>query len=247
MSNNPLAGVGYLLKGLSLLPKPGIRPFVLIPLLVNIVVFSLLIWLGITQFEQLMEQFLPANGSWLAWLRWLLWPLFAMTVLLLVFYSFTLIANLIAAPFNSLLAEKIEAYLGGEPPKQQGGAKQMMKELLPLLYSEINKLTYFLLRAIPLLILFFIPGVNIVAPFLWMLFSAWYLAIEYGDYPMGNHHLSFKEQHRRLKLSRLTSLTFGGSLTAMMMVPVLNFIAMPAAVAGATIFWREQLQEMSDH
>jgi CysZ protein len=62
---------------------------------------------------------------------------------------------------------------------------------------------------------------------------------------MANHNLPFNEQHQRLKRVRLTSLTFGGALTAMMMVPLLNFVAMPAAVAGATIFWREQLQNMS--
>ena len=244
MPNTPLSGAGYLLRGLRLLTKPGVRPFVLIPLLVNIVVFSLLIWLGIDQFEQLINRFLPDDESWLAWLRWLLWPLFAIALVLVVFYTFTVIANLIAAPFNGLLAEKIESYLGGEPPSQPGGAKQLMKEILPSLYSELRKLFYFLLRAIPLLILFFIPVLNTVAPFLWLLFSAWYLALEYGDYPMANHSLPFKEQHRRLKQARLTSLAFGGSLTAMMMVPVLNFVAMPAAVAGATLFWREQLQEM---
>jgi CysZ protein len=245
MPNNPMTAVGYLLRGLGLLTKPGIRPFVLIPLLVNILVFSLLIWLGVDQFEQLMDRFLPNDESWLAWLRWLLWPLFAIAIVLVVFYTFTVIANLIAAPFNGLLAEKVELYLGGELPNQPGGAKQMMKEVLPSLISELRKLIYFLLRAIPLLFLFVIPVLNVAAPFLWLLFSAWFLALEYGDYPMANHNLPFNEQHQRLKRVRLTSLTFGGALTAMMMVPLLNFVAMPAAVAGATIFWREQLQNMS--
>ena len=37
------------------------------------------------------------------------------------------------------------------------------------------------------------------------LFSAWFMALEYGDYPMANHGISFKEQHRRLKQTRLTA------------------------------------------
>lgn len=241
MANNPLAGAGYLLRGLRLITQPGLRPFVLIPLLVNILIFGLLIWLGIDQFEGLMERFLPSDQGWLAWLRWLLWPLFAIALLLIVFYTFTVIANLIAAPFNGLLAEKVERYLGGEPAESSGGMKQLMKEILPSLLSEGRKTIYFLLRALPLLILFLIPGVNLVAPFLWMAFSAWFLALEYGDYPMANHGLLFKEQHRRLKQARFTALVFGGSLTLLMMVPLLNFVAMPAAVAGATVFWRERL------
>ncbi|MES9942310.1 MAG: sulfate transporter CysZ [Candidatus Thiodiazotropha sp. 6PLUC1] len=246
MSNNPVSGASYLLRGVGLLSKPGIRPFVLIPLLINVLVFSLLIWLGIDQFEQLMNRFLPDDESWLAWLRWLLWPLFAIAIVLMVFYTFTVIANLIAAPFNGLLAEKVELYLGGELPNQTSGAKQLMREVLPSILSELRKLSYFLLRAIPLLILFLIPVINVAAPFLWLLFSAWFLALEYGDYPMANHNLSFKQQHKRLKHARMSSLAFGGGLTLMMMVPLLNFVAMPAAVAGATLFWREQLQKIAD-
>ena len=244
MENNPLTGAGYLLRGLRLLTKPGLRPFVLIPLIVNVLVFSLLIWLGVDQFEQLMDRFLPSDESWLYWLRWLLWPLFAITLVLIIFYTFTVIANLIAAPFNGLLAEKVELHLGGELPNQPSGAKQMVKDVIPSLLSELRKLVYFLIRAIPLLILFLIPLLNIAAPFLWMAFSAWFLALEYGDYPMANHKLAFKQQHRRLKQARFSSLIFGGTLTLMMMVPVLNFIAMPAAVAGATIFWHERLRHI---
>ncbi len=242
MANSPIDGAGYLIRGLSLITKPGIRPFVLIPLLVNILVFSLLIWVGIDQFELLMDRFLPGDESWLSWLRWLLWPLFAIAIVLIVFYTFTVIANLIAAPFNGLLAEKVERYLGGELPQQPGGMKQLMKDMVPALLSELRKMGYFLLRAIPLLLLFVIPVVNLAAPFLWLAFSAWFLALEYGDYPMANHGLTFKAQHQRLKQARFTALVFGGSLTLLMMVPLLNFLAMPAAVAGATVFWHERLK-----
>ncbi|MDJ0807893.1 MAG: sulfate transporter CysZ [Gammaproteobacteria bacterium] len=245
MADNPLAGAGYLIRGLKLIGKPGLRPFVLIPLLVNILVFSLLIWLGIDQFEGLMDRFLPSDESWLAWLRWLLWPLFAIAILLIVFFSFTVIANLIASPFNGLLAEKVELYLGGRLPQQTGGLTQLMKDILPSILSELRKLIYFAIRALPLLILFLIPGLNIFAPILWLAFSAWFLALEYGDYPMANHGLAFKEQHRRLKQVRLSAMAFGGGLTLMMMVPILNFVAMPAAVAGATVFWRERLRNIS--
>jgi CysZ protein len=243
MPNNPLSGVVYLLRGLRLIAQPGLRRFVLIPLLINIFIFSLLIWVGIDQFEVLMDRFLPSDESWLAWLRWLLWPLFAIALLLVVFYTFTVIANLLAAPFNGLLAEQVEHYLGGKLPAQTGGFKQLAKDLLPALLSEVRKMFYFLLRAIPLLILSLIPGLNIAAPFLWLAFGAWFLALEYGDYPMANHGLLFKEQRRRLQQTRFTALAFGGGLTLLMMVPILNFVAMPAAVAGATVFWKERLEQ----
>jgi CysZ protein len=36
---------------------------------------------------------------------------------------------------------------------------------------------------------------------------------------------------------RLTALGFGGGVTLLMMIPLLNFAAMPAAVVGATRLW----------
>jgi len=240
MPNNPLTGANYLIQGFNLIMRPGLRRFVLIPLLVNTIIFSLLAWLGINQFQELINWLLPEE-SWFAFLRWLLWPLFALTMVLVIVYSFTVLANLIAAPFNSQLAEQVELMLSGSSPEQATGS--VMKNLIPSLKSELGKLGYFLIRAVPLLILFVIPGINIIAPFLWLLFNAWFLALEYADYPMANNDLDFKAQHASLKAARLTSLGFGGSATLLMMIPVINFLAMPAAVAGATVYWHEQLRK----
>jgi CysZ protein len=102
---------------------------------------------------------------------------------------------------------------------------------------------YFLIRAVPLLLLFLIPGVNIFAPVLWMAFSAWMLALEYADYPMGNHGLLFSEQRLKLREKRLTILGFGGAVLLLTLIPAVNFVAVPTAVAGATVMWVEEFVE----
>ncbi len=234
IANNPFSGASYLIRGLKLLAKPGLRRYVVMPLLINILVFTLLAWLGISQFNSLLDWMLPQD-SWLSYFRFILWPLFAIAAILVTFYSFTILANLFAAPFNGILAEKVEAMLTGKPPYQPH--EGIMQAIWPALRSELIKLGYFLIRALPLLLLFLIPGVNIVAPILWFLFGIWYLALEYADYPMANNGLTFKNQHGQMKQIRLAALGFGGSLTLLMMIPILNFAAMPAAVAGATAMW----------
>ncbi len=236
-------GASTVLQGLKLLKEPGIRRFVAIPFVINLIVFSGLVWFGIGQFEHFMDWLLPDNGwfAWLQWLRYILWPLFALAAVLLVFFTFTAIANLIAAPFNGLLAEKVEILLGGAPPP----SRPLWQEIPIALSSELRKLGYFLLRALPLLILFVIPGLNLAAPILWGLFGAWFLAIQYGDFPMANHRLDFRAQHSRLKSRRTLALGFGGGVTLLMMIPILNFLTMPAAVAGATLLWHRHLKDES--
>lgn len=244
--NNLAIGMSCFTRGLGLLTKPDIRPYVLMPLLINIVVFSALVWLGISQFTMLLNWLLPEDG-WFSFLRTILWPIFALSVTLIVFYTFTTIANLIAAPFNGLLAERVERHLNGTISDDESSSwKQALKDIAPSIFSELRKILYFSIRAVPLLILFIIPVVNLAAPFLWIIFSAWFLALEYADYPMANHKVRFKQQHRLLKQNRWSALGFGATTTLVMMVPILNFFAMPAAVAGATLLWHERLRSSAE-
>jgi len=241
MTANPLSGAGYLLEGMKLITRPRLRRFVLIPLVINILVFSAAIWYGISEFESFLAWMRSGIPSWLQWLSWILWPLFVLALVILVFYSFTLVANLLAAPFNGLLAEKVELYLTGRPLDQGGGWKKVLIELVPTLLDELKKLLFAGLLAIPFLILFLIPGINLAAPLLWFLYTAWILTLEYSDYPMGNNGLKFGEMRARLRNKRVLGLGFGAATAGLTMVPVLNFIAMPSAVAGATAMWVNEL------
>lgn len=227
-------------QGLRLALSPGLRRFVLVPLMANIAVFAALGYFGISYFETFMENSLPAH-EWLEFLRWVLWLVFALAFALTLFFGFTIVANLIAAPFNGVLAARVEERLTGEPPPADETSP--LRQVGPALIAELGKLLYFASRAIPLGVLFLIPGINMVAGIAWVLFGFWFLAIEYGDYPMSNHHIETRQQRQRLRRRRLKTLAFGAGVTAMMMIPVLQFAAMPAAVAGATRLWTDDLRD----
>jgi CysZ protein len=239
MTAGPLTGARCLWRGLGLLTAPGIRRFVVIPLLINTLLFAGVIVYGYYRLDALIERLLP---GWLSWLSWLLWPLLGTLVALVVFYSFTLVANLIGAPFNGLLAEAVERRAAGSSGPPDIPWSQVMKTALPMIWSELRKLLYFLIRALPLLILLVIPGVNVIAAPLWLLFSAWMLALEYLDYPLGNHGLLFAKQREILRRQRLPVLGFGGAVLLLTLIPVVNFLAMPAAVCGATLLWQEYIK-----
>lgn len=245
--SNPITGAGYFLRGLKLITRPGLRRFVAIPLTINLLLFAGLIWFGASQFEVLLNSLLPELPDWLQWAEWLFWLLFGVSALLILFFAFSLLANIVAAPFNGLLAEAVEVHLTGQQQPGDTSWKKMLAELVPTLVSELRKLLYLLAWTIPFLILFVIPVVNIIAPFVWFAFTAWMLALEYADYPMANHGLRADQQKLCLRKKRLMSLGFGGTVTLATMTPVLNFLVMPAAVAGATAMWVEQFHgQMGD-
>ena len=235
--NNPLSGTLYLLRGFAIVIRPGIRAYVAVPLSINVVLFALLIYFGASWLGGVVEYMLP---DWLDFLGWILVPVFVLAALIAGFFAFNLVANLVAAPFNGLLAEAVERHLTGRSPPSGGGWRAFIAELVTTFAAEVRKLAYVAVRALPLLALFLIPGVNVVASIAWMVLGAWMLAVTYVDYPMANHGIGFAEVRRRLRGRRLLGLGFGGAVMAALAVPVLNFLVIPCAVAGATAMWVEQ-------
>jgi CysZ protein len=239
-------GAGFALQGFRLIRRPRIRRFVIVPLLINVLIFAGVIWYAVTQFDLLLDWLTPTLPTWLDWLQWLiwlLWPVFAVAVALVVFYLFTPIANLIGAPFNALLAERLETQLTDTPAADgDKGLISLLKGTGKTIVSELKKLLYLIAWAIPLLLLFIIPGINVLAPLIWFIFSAWMLSLEYTDYPMGNHNLNFRQERDILGRRRSLALGFGSAVAVMTMIPIVNFLAMPVAVAGATAMWVDHLK-----
>jgi len=217
-------------SGFGLLFHSGIKRFVLIPLLINLSLFWLATKLLTDRLDIWLEKLLP---GWLSWLEWLIWPLFTIAVLLIVFYTFTVIANLISAPFNSLLSSRIEAMLTGKKPEDLN-SDGFIKLTIRTLKSEVQKILYAIKWFIPLLIITVIPIINIVSPFLWILFAAWFFALEYNDYPLANRGHFFKDVKIYNRKNRMRALGLGSAVFIMTSIPVVNFFAMPVAVAGAT-------------
>lgn len=241
-------GIQSLLAGFGLLNKPGVRLFVIIPLLVNVILFAAVIVYGASQLGEFiawLEGQLSGWWEWVDWILWLLWPLFIAFALLLVFFTFSIVANLIAAPFNGFLAAAVEQHLTGAWPEDGGSLKQLPQEIVKAFSGEIRKLLYFALWALPLLLLFVIPLINIAAPVIWFLFGAWMLALEYMDFPMGNHGHTFPTIRGMLSRQRPAAFGFGMAALLLSMIPLVNFIAMPVAVAGATRLWVRDIQSQT--
>jgi CysZ protein len=241
MIAQPLTGAGYLLHGFRLIRLREVLPYVAIPLAINVAVFAGLGWYAVGTLGPVVAWIVPAGYEWLAWL---IWPLAGLAVLVLLFYLSTLLANVIAAPFNGPLAAAVEAHLTGTRPESgNNGLSAAVRGAGAALISEGRKLVYYLIRAIPLFVLAWIPVVNLAAPILWLALNAWMLALEYADYPMGNHGVEFAEQRARLGAKPLVAFGFGGAALVLTLIPVVNFIAVPTAVAGATALWVGELRE----
>ena len=75
MQGSPAQALDYCAEGARLIIKPGFRRFILIPLLVNLVIFvgvTIALFYAFQDFFTLVLNWMP---TWLNWLAWLLWPI----------------------------------------------------------------------------------------------------------------------------------------------------------------------------
>ena len=151
MPVSALSGPQYLREGLRLVLSPGLRLFVILPLTVNVLLFFGLIWFAVGQFSGWVDTFMPNLPTWLAFLEYILWPLFVALVVLMVFFTFTMLANILAAPFNGFLAEKVEVVVRGEDAAPPFSWAELLAMLPRTIGRELRKLAYFAPRALALL------------------------------------------------------------------------------------------------
>lgn len=240
---NLLHGADYLARGARLLTHPRLRAFVVVPLLINILIFGSLTGVAFSYLGQAVDGWMAALPDWLGFLEWILWPLLILLFALLTGYLFTAMALLIASPFNSLLAEKAEELATGAPVAGLEGLWQALLSVPHSIWREVQKLLYYLPMALLVLILTFIPPISALSPFLWFLLGAWMMSLQFIDYPMDNHRLSFAKVREAAASRRLSSLGFGGLVALCAGIPVVNFFVVPAAVVGATLLWCEELRQ----
>ncbi|QLE85101.1 MULTISPECIES: sulfate transporter CysZ [Shewanella] len=236
-ATKPKSGVNYFLDGFALIKRPGLRSFVFIPLMINLLLFGSVIYFAIGELERAFAWISAQLPDYLSWLNFLLWPLAVITLLVVLSFIFSSVMNWLAAPFNGLLAEKVEQHLTGKD-LNTGGTVDLIKDLPRILGREWIKLKYYLPRAIVFLLLFLVPFIGqTLAPVLWFLFSAWMMAIQYCDYPFDNHKVPFDDMKFALNQTKGSSFSFGATVTLFSMIPIVNFIVMPVAICGATAMW----------
>lgn len=237
MIAQPFKAIGAFFQAIPLLLKPQLRLFLLIPLLINIVLIAILYTVAFHYFADLVDYFMAWVPSWLFFLDWLFYIGFVLLSGLLLFYGFSVGVNILAAPFNGLLAERVEAELTGECIDEPFSVKQVTRLMIDSILRELQKIGYFLPRMLALFILSFIPVINVVSPVLWLLFGAWVLAIQYLDYAFDNNKVSFKDMRLGLREKPLLCWSFGLIVMVLLPIPLVNLIVMPLAVVAATILW----------
>ena len=239
-----MSGFRYFIRGLSLILEPGIRGFVAIPLLINLLVFAGVSWFLWQLTGDMTAWAVETLGEWVKSIIWLLYLVLGILWLIIYGYSFSMISNTIAAPFYGLLAERVQARVSGDLQGEALTFAAFMVMVRRAFVREWQKLLYLLPRLLLLLVvslpLYFIPVIGMLVPVMWFVWGAWSLALENIDYVADNNQVTFPAMKQSMKVRRVFCLSFGSAAVIAASIPLFNLLAVPAAVAGGTAMWLEQ-------
>lgn len=232
----------YVIYGWQIMWQPGLRRYALIPLLINLLLFSVGVTWAIGSTPLWVSQIMGWLPSYLQFLEILVWPLVVLTIILVFALSFTTLATIIAAPFNSVLAEQVAFRRAGLVPRP-ATIMGLVADLPRVLGRELQKLLYLLPRLVIVgLLALMLP---VIGQLLWLLFAGWMMTIQYMDYAFDNQRISFADMRHELGQQRGKSLTFGLVVAFLASIPLVNLFIMPLAVCAATALWVDHFHQPS--
>lgn len=150
----------------------------------------------------------------------------------LILYKHIVLA--LSAPFMSAVSEKIEIHINGDL-KHQHRKTTFQEQLWRGIRINIRNLGKELLITIPILLLKFIPVVNIFSTILLFLVQAYYAGFGNMDYTL-ERHLNYKDSLDFVSENKGTSIGNGIIFMLCLLIPVLGIIiVLPLSVTAASV------------
>lgn len=233
-------GFGYPLRAIRLFRRhPGLLKYLAIPFLINLLVFSLTVYFGLDLFQGLLDTYAPSTEVWYGIiLYYLAWTVAVLLTTVVVFFSFTVVGNLIASPFNELLSERTEIYVSGPLAEERFTLGRFWSEAAYAIGVEVKKIAVFTACMLALFGINFIPGFGplvyaVFAPLLTLFF----LVVEYMAFVLMRKHMTFAQQRRYIFRHPVLMSGFACGIFCLLAIPFIQFFCIPLAVIGATLLW----------
>lgn len=222
--------------------NPRLIQYILIPFLINAIVFSTAVYLGLDYFGSTVVEYIPQGEGWYwSLLYWFLWIVAVLLTAVLVFFSFTVVGNLLASPFNELLSERAEEALSGAVNDESFSAGRFLRDAWQTILMEAKKMWIFVAVMVFILPLNLLPGIgNSIYTILAVSLTLFFLCFEYLGFVLVRKRQFFREQKNYIFARKFLMFGFSCGVMALLAIPFLQLLCIPLAVIGVTRLWCEE-------
>jgi CysZ protein len=219
-----------------------------VPFALNLVAFALAATLFAHFLPQLaapLEHFLSVvpPSHWWGWLwvgpLWLLAGLvrvvFVAAFALAIYFGFTLLGGVIAAPFLDVLSERVERIASGQRPELAGGVSAVLRRSARSVIADGRRVVFVLGVQALILLLGLVPGLQPVAALASVAAAAIFMPLVYTGFALDRREIPFAARRRWITGHPLEMASFGGFALALYLVPGLSFLCLPWLVTAGTL------------
>lgn len=236
MFNNIVKGLKAYSGGFTLISKLKLWKYFAIPIIISVIVALIIITAAYGWSDNL--------GAWMANVWVWDWGketftaigtiIGGLVIIVIGLIMFKHIIMALSAPFMSPVSEKIEAYI-----TNSNTVTSRRTTFLSQLWRGIKingrNLIMELLITIPLLLLKFIPIVNILSTIVLFMVQAYYAGFGNLDYSL-ERHFSYRESIQFVKKHRGLSIGNGIGFLLILLIPIIGFIiVLPLSVTAASV------------
>ena len=236
MIKNILSGIRGYLGAFSLISKLKLWQYFIIPIVISILTAT---FIGFTAYglSDNIGVFLAEIWIWdwgketVTIITSFIGAIFVL-VIGLILYKHIILA--LSAPFMSTVSEKIEIHINGSL-KHNHKKTTFHEQLWRGIRINFRNLGKEILITIPILLLKFIPIVNIFSTILLVLIQAYYAGFGNMDYTL-ERHLNYKESINFIAKNKGVSIGNGIVFMLCLLIPVLGIIiVLPLSVTAASV------------
>src|SRR5262249_41934417 len=144
-----------------------------------------------------------------------------------IYFGFTLLGGVIAAPFLDVLSERVERLATDRPYQAAAGMTAGLRRGARAVLAEAQRFAFFLAVEALLLALGLVPGVQPFAAAAGLGFAALFMPLVYTGFALDRREVPFRARRRWIASHSFEMLSFGGFALAVYAVPGLSFLCLP--------------------
>lgn len=244
MIKNILKGIQAYSSALTLISRLRLWNFFYIPIAISVITASIIFLTAYGLSDNISEFITRLLPYWAdnSWVKGIFSFISGMVILIIGLILYKHIIMALSAPFMSPVSEKIESYLTGIERHNHRNTT-FREQLWRGIKINMRNLGKELLITIPILLLKFIPVVNIFSTILLFFVQAYYAGFGNMDYTL-ERHLNYHKSIQFLKKHKGIAIGNGIVFILFLFIPVIGVIlVLPLSVTAASINTVKLLKE----
>lgn len=221
---------------------PKLISFSIAPMIINLIIYVSVFILSYRWLTGTLGEWLGADQTgasfWTQALNIVLLIIGFLLVLFICYLLFVILGGLVTAPFNEEISQRVEEIVTNGTIGHKMG---FWEDVYISIKGELEKIVFYLIILFLIFLLDFVPVAgNILAVVLGTIFSFFYNALDFLDYPMTRKKMKFSRKLKVTGSGKMVTYGFGCTAFLLMFLPIINVFMKPILVVAGTSLYYEK-------